>query len=125
MDHLGKAILEEIKQRGLTQQYVADKIGVPRQTVNQFKNRKIFDSKLLSDLKTEVGIDFTDFYERNYTDVEIDEAQVKYGLKTPLNSGITLHIQIDPNDKNYQIPEDLIKKLNKAIRDYQEDKGKS
>lgn len=124
MKQLGKAILEEIKQRGLTQQYVADKIGVPRQTVNQFKNRKIFDSKLLSDLKTEVGIDFTDFYERSETGYIVDETQLKQiGTRKDLKSVISLNIQIDPNDRGFQIPEELIKKLNKVIADYQAEKN--
>ncbi len=61
VESLGDLIKKEIKRRGLKASFIAEKMGVSRQTLNAIETRKTFDLEWLQRFKAASGIDFTDY----------------------------------------------------------------
>lgn len=62
---LGEIILQALKDKGLKQSKVADKMNVKRQTINQIDRRKTFDLEFLQKLKDATDLDFTSYIYQN------------------------------------------------------------
>jgi transcriptional regulator with XRE-family HTH domain len=58
---LGEKILKAIKDKGLVQSKIADKMKVSRQIINQIDRRKTFDLEFLQKLKEATDLDFTGY----------------------------------------------------------------
>ncbi|QTE38536.1 helix-turn-helix transcriptional regulator [Mucilaginibacter gossypii] len=58
---LGVKIKSAIKQAGISQTVIAEKLNLSRQAVNQLDTRKKFDFEFLQDLKDATGLDFTNY----------------------------------------------------------------
>ena len=58
---LGEKILKAIKNKGLVQSKIADKMKVSRQIINQIDRRKTFDLEFLQKLKEATDLDFTGY----------------------------------------------------------------
>lgn len=58
---LGEKILKAIKEKGLVQSKIADKMKVSRQIINQIDRRKTFDLEFLQKLKEATDLDFTGY----------------------------------------------------------------
>jgi transcriptional regulator with XRE-family HTH domain len=87
---LGEMIKEAIKKTGIAQAKVAERMNVPRQTINQIDLRKSFDLEFLQKLKNATGIDFTDYVfdpkEKRYVSInnisKVSEPKTEYTKET-------------------------------------------
>lgn len=59
METLGEIIKKTLKDKGIKESYVADKMGVSKQVINQIDRRKNFDAEFLKKLEDIVDIDFS------------------------------------------------------------------
>jgi transcriptional regulator with XRE-family HTH domain len=58
---LGEVIKKAIKERGLKESFIAQKMEVSKQTINQINLRKTFDIEWLQKFKAASGLDFTEY----------------------------------------------------------------
>lgn len=103
---LGEMIKEAIKKSGITQARVADRMGVPRQTINQIDTRKTFDLEFLQKLKNATGLDFTNhvFDPKGnryvaYDDIsKVGEPAEPYQATNSIELSLALKINAQQND---------------------------
>lgn len=63
-DNLGELIKSALRTNKITQEQLADKLGVSRQTVNNSLSKSRIDKTFLEELKRVTGIDFVDYYDK-------------------------------------------------------------
>lgn len=56
--HLGKAVLEKLKEKGMSKSEFARRINKSRQNVQDIFNRESLDTKLLSDISNVLDYNF-------------------------------------------------------------------
>ncbi len=61
MESLGELIKRTLREKGIKEAYVAKKMNVSKQVINQIDRRKNFDFNILSELSKASGIDFTKY----------------------------------------------------------------
>lgn len=61
---LGELIKAALKAEKVTQDELAGKMGVSRQTVNNHLSKRKIDADFLASLKEHTGIDYTDYYDK-------------------------------------------------------------
>lgn len=76
---LGEIILNDIKDRGLNQSKIAEKLHVSRQTINSLDKRKTFTIEFLNDLKRATGLDYTKYAA---TSIDAYDLVDNYNIKT-------------------------------------------
>jgi transcriptional regulator with XRE-family HTH domain len=62
VESLGVIIKKAIKDSGFKETFIAEKMNVSRQTINQIDLRKTFDLEFLQKLKAASGLDFTGYF---------------------------------------------------------------
>lgn len=66
MESLGEFIKRTLKDKGIKEAYVAKRMNVSKQVINQIDRRKNFDYNLLSEISKASGIDFTQYISQPY-----------------------------------------------------------
>lgn len=67
-DNLGELIKAAMRAEKITQDGLAEKMGVSRQTINNHLSRRRIDRDFLLQLKELTGIDFVNYYEQENLD---------------------------------------------------------
>lgn len=57
MEHAGNQLKKAIKERGLTQEQAAERLGITRQTIGQWIKRPTFDANTLHEIGSKLGIE--------------------------------------------------------------------
>jgi transcriptional regulator with XRE-family HTH domain len=89
METLGEIIKKAIKERGLKESFIAEKMGVSRQSLNQIETRKTFDLEWLQKFKAASGIDFT-----QYAPPSIDKINTPYNSELEYNGSMVNDDQV-------------------------------
>ncbi|WP_304953061.1 helix-turn-helix transcriptional regulator [uncultured Alistipes sp.] len=56
MEHAGNQLRKLIKEKGLTQEKAAEKLGITRQTIGQWLKRPVFDANTLHEISSKLGV---------------------------------------------------------------------
>lgn len=96
---LGEIILKAIKEKGLNQSKIADKMNVKRQTINQLDRRKTFDMEFLQKLKKATDLDFTGYL---YPQSNAEEGLTKSNDKpeSSIEMSLSIKLKADPVQLN-------------------------
>lgn len=120
-ESLGEIIKRTIKERGLKEAFVADKMGISKQSINQISKRKTFDIEWLQKLKAATGLDFTEYaypsalristpYSTDIEDVSyVEEESEDFFRKIEMS----LNIKISTDESQLDKVGELIKQLKK------------
>lgn len=97
---LGEIIKDALKNKGISQTKVAEKMNVKRQSINQIDRRKTFDLEFLQKLKDATGLDFTQYLypeaiaKPTVVNQELTNSKVDASIEMSLN----IKVRSSPND---------------------------
>lgn len=115
LENLGELIKKAIKDSGLKESFIADKMGISRQYLNQVELKKNFDLDFLQKLKDASKIDFT-YLINPIINQDYEEATLISKVEEPLkglnqNIDISLNIKISGDSNDFENLSDLIKTI--------------